>query len=60
MLFSGSLESGHTLVWALWNNLRLPSVGFACQEEKISCFKVTVSPQDSLYHGQKEGYMTTG
>ena len=39
------------LLCALWNELRLASVGFAFQEEKASCFGATASSQDSLYHG---------
>ena len=43
------------LLWDLWNDLRLPLVGFAFQEENVSCFKVTTSPQDSVYQGREEG-----
>ena len=42
------------LLWAFWNALRLPSVGFAFQEEKTSRFKATASPQDLVYPGQEE------
>ena len=35
------------LLWALWNGLRLPSVGFAFHEENANCFKATASQQDS-------------
>ena len=31
------------LLLALWNDLRSTSVGFAIQEEKASCFRVTAS-----------------
>ena len=43
------------LLWALWNDLRFPSAGFAFQEEKASCFRATASPQDSVSHGWEEG-----
>ena len=43
------------LLRVLWNDLRLPLVGFAFQEENVSCFKVTTSPQDSVYQGREEG-----
>ena len=31
---------------ALWNDPRLPLVGFAFQEENASCFKASASPRD--------------
>ena len=43
------------LLRALWNDLRLPSVGFAFQEENASCFKVTASPQDSENQRWEDG-----
>ena len=43
------------LLWALWNDLRLLSVGFAFQEDNASCFKETASPQDSVHHGWEDG-----
>ena len=56
MLFSDFPERRHTLVLALWNDLKLPSVGFAFQEEKASSLKATSSPRDSAYQGREDGY----
>ena len=39
---------GHTLVADVWNDLRLPAVGFAFQEEKESCFRSSASPHHSV------------
>ena len=44
------------LFWALWKELRLPSVGFAFHEAKASCFRTTASPQPSVNQGREEGY----
>ena len=50
------LPRGDThLLQALWNDLRLPLVGFASQEENPSCFKATASPQDSEYQEREDG-----
>ena len=54
-MFSCSPEGRHTLVATLWNDLRLPSVGFAFMEENASCFKATASPHDSGYQEQEDG-----
>ena len=43
------------LLRALWNDLRLPSVGFAFQEENASCCKARASPQDSEYQEWEDG-----
>ena len=43
------------LLRTFWNALRFPSVGYAFQEEKASCFRATASPQDSVYSEQEEG-----
>ena len=32
------------------------SVGFAFKEDKASCNRATASSQDSVYHGQLDGY----
>ena len=40
---------------ALWKELRLPTVVFAFQEAMASCFRTTVLPHASVYHGWKEG-----
>ena len=48
MLFSGSPEGRYILVMGLpCNDLRLPSVGFAFQEENASWCKATASPKGS-------------
>ena len=48
-----SPESGHTrLVRALWNDLRLHSVGFAFQEENASCFKARIQSTKSRRMGK--------
>ena len=39
----------------LWNDLRLPSIGFAFQEENASCFKATASWQDSENQEREDG-----
>ena len=51
--FPGLLRVETHLLRTFWNALRLLSVRFALQEEKASCFIVTASPQDSVYHGQE-------
>ena len=43
------------LLWALWNELRLPLVGFAFQEENATCFKAAASPQDLEYQKREDG-----
>ena len=43
------------LLQALWNDLRLPSVRFAFQEENASCFKATASPQHSENQEWEDG-----
>ena len=40
---------------ALWNDLRLPSVEFAFQEENGSCFRATASPQDLECQEREDG-----
>ena len=44
-----------THLWALWNDLRLPLVRFAFQEENASCFKATASRQNSESQEQEDG-----
>ena len=44
--FMALLRVDTHLLRALWNDQKLPSVGFAFQEERASCFKATASPQD--------------
>ena len=47
-----ALPRGDThLLQALWNDLRLPSVRFAFQEEKA-----TASSQHSVYQGREDRY----
>ena len=43
------------LLQVFWKELRLPSVGFAFHEAKASFFRITASPQASVYHGWEEG-----
>ena len=53
--FLALLRVDTRLLWTFWKALRLPSVGFAFQEEKASSFTATASPHDSVYHGWEEG-----
>ena len=53
--FLAPLRVDTHLLWALWNDLRLPSVGFAFQEENVSSSKATTSPQDSEYREREDG-----
>ena len=43
------------LLWASWNDLRLPLVGCAFQEENASCIKATASAHDSEYQEREYG-----
>ena len=53
--FLALLKEDTYLLWALWNSLRLPTFGFAFQEENASCFKATASRQDSENREQEDG-----
>ena len=44
------------LLLALWNDLRLPSIEYAFQEEKGSYLKAIVSPHDSVSQGKEDWY----
>ena len=43
------------LLRTLWNDLKLPSIRFAFQEENASSFKTTASPQDSENQELEDG-----
>ena len=55
MLFSGSLDSGHTLVVGFVELSEVAINRFAFQEENLSCFKATALPQDSEYQEWEDG-----
>ena len=54
-LFLALLRVETHLFQALWNELRLPSVGFVFHEAKASCIRTTALSQASVNHGREEG-----
>ena len=53
--FLALLREDTYLLWALWNDLKFPSVGFAFQEDNVTCFQANASPQDSDYLEWEDG-----